>query len=119
VYRTLREESSGKCDELRISLPPTGKRGGPPNAKMPPSPRLRWAFVTHIGIYICVFHHQWCNSFMPTKSCVNEGLQRHQNVLLLGPFEKVSQRLTEPVLFQSPTVSIQGPTSGNKAIGKQ
>jgi hypothetical protein len=56
---------------------------------------------------------------MPTKSCVNEGLQRHQNVLLLGPFEKVSQRLTEPVLFQSPTVSIQGPTSGNKAIGKQ
>jgi hypothetical protein len=56
---------------------------------------------------------------MPAKSCVNGGLQRHQNVLLLGPFKKVSQRLTEPVLFQSHAVNFQGPTSGKKAIGKQ
>jgi hypothetical protein len=43
------------------------------------------------------FHQQWCNSFPPPKSYVNEGLQHPQNVLLLGPFKKVFQRLTEPV----------------------
>lgn len=41
-----------------------------------------------------------------------------QNVLILGPFSKVSQRHKEPVLSQAPS-SKSGATSGNQAIGNQ
>jgi hypothetical protein len=42
-----------------------------------------------------------------TRNYVKEALQRTPNVLILGPFQKVSQRLTESVLSQAP-MSVSG-----------
>jgi hypothetical protein len=42
------------------------------------------------------------------QKIVNRGLQRLANVLLSGPFKKVSQRLTEPVFIPGPEVNFRG-----------
>jgi hypothetical protein len=53
-----------------------------------------------------------------TQKFMNRGLQRPANVLLSGPFKKVSQRLTEPV-YPGPRGLFQGPISGNQAFGNE
>ena len=39
-------------------------------------------------------------------------------MLILGPFQKVSQRLTEPVFYPWSRGKFQGPNSGNQALGR-
>src|ERR1039457_23194 len=54
------------------------------------------------GNFFRSFHHRWCNPRKIEQSYVKEGLQRSPNVLLSGPFKKVSQRPTELVSFDVP-----------------
>jgi hypothetical protein len=48
-----------------------------------------------------LFHHAWCNSIGSVQSYVKEALQAWSNVLLSGPFSKVSERPTERYSFNA------------------
>ena len=65
-------------------------------------------FRSDSGNTLRQFHHPWCNSHEHRKSYVKERLQRPPNVLLSGPFKKVSQRPTERDFIQRPEVRSSG-----------
>ena len=52
--------------------------------------RIYATSVRHSGNFRGQFHHLWCSLPRIDQSYVNGGLQRPPNVLLSGPFKKVS-----------------------------
>jgi hypothetical protein len=69
------------------------------------SGNLKWGLNSIKSALYPEFHHHWCNCLNVPKKCVNETLQRTANVLLSGPFRKVSQRPTERFL-SSPQIAV-------------
>lgn len=110
VYRTMENQSSaGSQTTAPIKLYcPSRRPSADENEARSESARRNF----------CSFHHRWCNPRENRKTIVNGGLQRVANVLLSGPFTKVSERPTERFSSRGPKLCFRDQTSATRQDSK-